>query len=158
MEGVTYHFDNFDNFDRNVHTFRYGEKVVVKLKGVQEDTKIEITLFMNNAKPGDGKKLLCYAIRFLKEKGYLFESIMVDPDAAVGSFTDRFIAKSSQETLERYYAKYGFQKKSDGTMTASADTVIAHCKSGGRIRSTRRRLGGRLYRKRGSAYSRGTRR
>ena len=158
MEGVTYHFDNFDNFDRNVHTFRYGEEVIVRIKGKEKDTKIEITLFMNNANPGDGKKLLCYAIRFLKEKGYLFESIMVDPDAGVAACVDRISAKSSQEDLEAYYAKYGFQKKSDGTMTASADTVIAHCKSGGRIRSTRRRLGGRLYRKRGSAYSRGTRR
>jgi hypothetical protein len=135
------------------HEFKWKE-ASAKLSYHPDFKKLVLTDFHNAPEDkGNGKKLLCYALTFLQKKGDDINEIDVYP-VSIGR------GKDGKAKLEAYYAKYGFRKNpGNSSMTASFNTVIEHCKkSGGRIRSTRRRLGGRLYRKRGSAYSRGTRR
>lgn len=158
MEGVTH-----DDRDGQRHEFHYKEANII-LHTSKNDSWFYIHEFMNEGTPGDGKKLLCYALGVLKEKYPKRETVYLEPSATLGWSVLRMRPKSmtptAQADLEAYYAKYGFKKISSRaeTMTASVDTVIAHCKSGGRIRSTRRKSRVRSYRKRGSVYSRGTRR
>ena len=125
------------------HTFRDGE-AYVEIKGLQDDPAIEIAKFKNDGPAGNGKILLCYAIRFLKEKGFKFETITLEAGPDMGRDTERFDVKSRKgdavAKLERYYkTQYGFEENPDyGTMTASTATVLAHCSKGGTRKQKRR--------------------
>jgi hypothetical protein len=132
---------------KNEYMF-YSEKCVVTLNATLAPKSIDIDMFKCfGHKKGAGRKLLCYALTWIKEELGLPSQTVIgleaDPtyrnnvqneynkalDAENENGSER-IRAAAMKSLKAYYARYGFKGKGSG-MEARLTTILGKCQSGG---------------------------
>lgn len=150
-----------------IHTF-YSNGCIVTLHTSLDptDSSIYINYFKCDkdvgATKGDGKRLLCFVLRYMKKDATEPILVSLDPDPTMDDTVLRTyfelrrsnpehpeIAEAYEQEmvvkLKSYYAKYGFQDAGQ-YMRAELDTILSRCASGGRrTRKKRRRRTARLF-------------
>ena len=136
------------------YTF-YSEKCLVTIKTLdtilhayQDIKSIDIDMFkcFGHTK-GAGRKLLCYALTWIKDEFGLALNIPVllqaDPESknnvqdavkkareAENEGEEKKILAEAMKSLKAYYARYGFKGKGS-SMEAPLKTILTSCQSGG---------------------------
>jgi len=144
----------------------YSEKCLVTIKTLDTErtsvdhTSIDIATFkcFGHTK-GAGRKLLCYALTWIKDELSLAPNILVllEADPTYRNNVENAVSKAHQadnedeaerleaaamKSLKAYYARYGFKGKGSN-MEAPLNTILRKCQSGG----TRRNRNGRKSQK-----------
>ena len=143
---------------KNEYMF-YSEKCVVTLNTTLAPKSIDIDMFKCfGHQKGAGRKLLCYALTWIKEELSLAPRthVFLEADPKYRNNVQNAVNKAHQaeneneaerleaaamKTLKAYYARYGFQGKGS-SMEAALNTILGKCQSGG----TRRKKRGRTVR------------
>ena len=141
-----------------IHTF-YSNGCIVTLHTSLDPTQtgIYINYFKCDkdvgATKGDGKRLLCFVLRYMKKGATEPIAVSLDPDPTMDDTVLRTyfelrrskspeIAEAYEQEmvvkLKAYYAKYGFQDAGQ-YMVAELDTILSTCTSGGRRTRKKRR-------------------
>ena len=129
---------------KSMHIF-YSKKCVVTLNTSLAPKSINIDMFKCfGHQKGAGRKLLCYALTWIKQElGLSSETIVTlvaDPKSSntVNNAVEKALNEDEAERLEAaamkslkaYYARYGFKGKED-TMEATLQKILGTCQSGG---------------------------
>ena len=130
-----------DTYEENF-TWKTAE---ITLQHFPKENEMYIVSFSNNTSDqkdkGNGKKLLCYAIRTLLKK-YKFNIVTLHPTSNCRmDVPGKYPKENPQAKLEDYYrTKYGFEKVNRSSqMGATPETILKHCEGGGTRKNKRRR-------------------
>ena len=152
-----------------MNDFYYSACILTTIYSVK-DNFLDIDFFIcDGGEKGDGKKMMCYALAHLKERGGLNDATIVQLTAAAGVANalknkrvekpDVRTLKERQAQLEAYYiSTYGFQKSDpddprNQKLYSTLGAIVAKCypapppPSGAGRRKTRRRKSKKMSRK-----------
>lgn len=153
---------NYKMFD-----FYYSSCILTTVYS-SKDNFLDIDFFIcDGGEKGDGKKMMCYAMAYLKERGGLNDATIVQLTAAAGVANtlknkrvekpDVRTLKERQAQLEAYYiTNYGFQKSDpedprSQKLYSTLGAIVVKCypppASGSSRRKTRRRKTKKMSRK-----------
>lgn len=132
---------------KNEYMF-YSEKCVLSVNTTLAPKSIYINMFKCfGHQKGAGRKLLCYALTWIKQELGLTRDTLVILDADPTSSNNvqnaynkalhaeneneaERIRAAAMKSLKAYYARYGFKGKED-TMEAPLNMILGKCQSGG---------------------------
>lgn len=128
------------------HNFKYNKaSISISLVKKPSGDELELSQFFNSGNKGDGKRLLCHVLKWIKTNMSEHTEITLGSVPDTGEYKKRGITKSVAENkLNTYYKTLGFVKNSGNVLnrnfTGNIDILIENvCREEGGKRKNKTR-------------------
>ena len=141
---VNYSKESYSMID--FHNFKYNDAIIsISLTKNSSRNQLELSKFFNSGNKGDGKRLLCYVLKWIKTNMTEHSVLTLASIPDTTTYKKREITKSVAENkLNSYYESLGFTRNIKGNsprhFTGNIDKLIENiCKKEGGKRKNRTR-------------------
>jgi hypothetical protein len=141
---VRYSKESYPSID--FYNFKYnGVSISISLTKNPSGNQLELSQFFNSGNKGDGKRLLCHVLKWIKINMSEYTELTLASVPDTTTYRKRGITQSVAENkLNSYYESLGFIRNSNGKsrryFTGNIDTLIENtCKEEGGKRKNRTR-------------------
>jgi len=115
-----------------------------KIDILEMNDSLELSSFINKGEKGDGRKLLCHVVRWIKENKSKYDELTLASVPSFNKYKGLGMSKNNARvSLNGYYKSLGFKKNrselSERDFTGRIDELMDKCLSRGGRRSTRKR-------------------